>query len=125
MEVSHRPALPVVPLELRGGAVLVDANNQHAWHLYMLRVDNERLHGGRDVFVEELRKRKIGASVHFIPLHLHPYYRDTYHYKPDDFPVATREYSREISLPIYSRMTDADVNDVIGAVLETAELIQR
>jgi perosamine synthetase len=98
-----------------------NATNQHAWHLYMLRVDNARLRGGRDAFVEELKRRKIGVSVHFIPLHLHPYYRETYGYKPEDFPVATREYGREISLPIYSKMTDADVDDVIHAVLETVE----
>lgn len=95
--------------------------NQHAWHLYMLRVDNTRLRGGRDAFVEELRRRHIGASVHFIPLHLHPYYRDTYGYAPDDFPIATREYLREVSLPIYSRMSDTDVDDVIEAVLATVE----
>jgi dTDP-4-amino-4,6-dideoxygalactose transaminase len=95
--------------------------NQHAWHLYMLRVDNARLRGGRDALVEELRRRHIGASVHFIPLHLHPYYRDTYGYSPDDFPIATREYLREISLPIYSRMLDSDVDDVIEAVLAAVE----
>ncbi len=95
--------------------------NQHAWHLYMLRIDNERLRGGRDAFVEELRRRHIGASVHFIPLHLHSYYRDTYGYAADDFPIATREYRREISLPIYSRMSDSDVDDVIEAVLATVE----
>lgn len=94
--------------------------NQHAWHLYMLRVDNERVRGGRDRFIDELRRRNIGASVHFIPLHLHPYYRDTYGYRAEDFPVATREYSREISLPIYSRMSDTEVEDVIEAVLEVA-----
>jgi perosamine synthetase len=98
-----------------------DPRNQHAWHLYMLRVDKARLRGGRDAFVEELRRRQIGVSVHFIPLHLHPYYRDTYGYQPSDFPIATREYEREISLPIYSRMSDADVSDVIEAVLETVE----
>lgn len=96
-----------------------DEANQHAWHLYMLRVDNARLRGGRDVFAQELRKKNIGISVHFIPLHLHPYYRETYGYEPEDFPVATREYGREISLPIYSRMSDADVADVIEAVLAT------
>lgn len=95
--------------------------NQHAWHLYMLRVDNARLRGGRDALVEELRRRHIGASVHFIPLHLHPYYRDTYGYSPDDFPIATREYLREISLPIYSRMLDSDVDDVVEAVLAAVE----
>jgi len=97
------------------------AANQHAWHLYMLRVDNERLRGGRDAFTEALKKRNIGVSVHFIPLHTQPYYRDTYGYKPEDFPVAYREFRREVSLPIYSRMTDRDVDDVIGAVLEVVE----
>lgn len=98
-----------------------DSANQHAWHLYMLRVDNARLRGGRDVFIEALRRRNIGASVHFIPLHLHPYYRETYGYKPEDFPIATREYEREVSLPIYSRMSDRDVDDVIAAVLDSLE----
>jgi dTDP-4-amino-4,6-dideoxygalactose transaminase len=100
------------------------AANQHAWHLYMLRVDNARLTGGRDVFIEELRRRNIGASVHFIPLHLHPYYRDTYHYAPNDFPVAHREFLREVSLPIYSRMSERDVDDVIAAVLETTATLR-
>ncbi|HET7501662.1 MAG TPA: DegT/DnrJ/EryC1/StrS family aminotransferase [Kofleriaceae bacterium] len=98
--------------------------NQHAWHLYMLRLDNARLAGGRDRFVEELRRRNIGASVHFIPLHLHPYYRETYHLAPADFPVATREFEREVSLPIYSRMTDRDVDDVIAAVLESLDVLR-
>lgn len=96
------------------------AENQHAWHLYMLRVDNEQFRGGRDAFADELRKRNIGISVHFIPLHMQPYYRDTYGYKPSDFPIAAREFRREISLPIYSRMSDRDVADVIEAVLEVA-----
>ncbi len=94
------------------------AANQHAWHLYMLRIDNDRVVGGRDRVMDELRRRNIGASVHFIPLHLHSYYRDTYGYKPEDFPIATREFRREISLPIYSRMVDQDVDDVIDAVLD-------
>lgn len=90
--------------------------NQHAWHLYMLRVNEACLRGGRDAFAESLRRRNIGISVHFIPLHLHSYYRNTYGYKPEDFPVAAREYAREVSLPIYSRMTERDVDDVIEAV---------
>jgi perosamine synthetase len=96
-----------------------DANERHAWHLYMLRVAPDLVR--RDRFVDELRKRNIGASVHFIPLHLHPYYRETYGYKPEDFPVAAREYAREVSLPIYSRMSDLDVDDVIAAVHEATE----
>ncbi len=95
--------------------------NQHAWHLYMLRVDNEKLRGGRDEFMVSLRQRNIGASVHFIPLHMHPYYRDTYGYKPEDFPISTREFRREVSLPIYSRMTDRDIDDVIAAVVDVVE----
>jgi dTDP-4-amino-4,6-dideoxygalactose transaminase len=93
------------------------ADCQHAWHLYMLRLNLERLRIDRAQFFEELKRRKIGASVHFIPLHLHPYYRETYGYRPGDFPVACREYMREISLPIYSKMSDDDVGDVIASVL--------
>jgi dTDP-4-amino-4,6-dideoxygalactose transaminase len=91
----------------------------------MLRVDNDRLAGGRDAFITELRRRNIGASVHFIPLHLHPYYRDTYGLQPSDFPIATREFGREVSLPIYSRMTDRDADDVIAAVLDSAAALRR
>lgn len=91
---------------------------QHAWHLYMLRLNLEHLTIDRGRFIEALKARNIGVSVHFIPLHLHPYYRETYGYQPEDYPVAYREYLREISLPIYSKMTDQDVQDVIAAVRE-------
>jgi perosamine synthetase len=110
---------PELELPARG------AGNQHAWHLYMLRVDSDRLAGGRDAFVTELRRRNIGASVHFIPLHLHPYYRDTYGFAPSDFPVATREFEREVSLPIYSRMTERDADDVIAAVQDSVDALRR
>lgn len=98
---------------------------QHAWHLYMLRLNLDRLTIDRAQFVEALKKRHIGTSVHFIPLHVHPYYRETYGYEPDDFPVAYREYRREISLPIYSKMSDTDVQDVIDAVLEVGRRHRR
>jgi dTDP-4-amino-4,6-dideoxygalactose transaminase len=98
---------------------------EHAWHLYMLRLHLDRLTVDRAAFVEELKRRNIGVSVHFIPLHAHPYYRDTYGYRPNDFPVAYREYLREISLPIYSGMTDADVDDVIEAVTDIAVSYRR
>jgi len=97
------------------------AGGLHAWHLYMLRLNLGSLRIDRARFFEELKARKIGASVHFIPLHLHPYYRETFGYKPDDFPVAYREYQREISLPIYSKMGDEDVQDVIDAVTDIVE----
>ncbi len=89
---------------------------QHAWQLYILRLNLDRLKIDRARFIEELKARNIGASVHFIPLHLHPYYRETYGYRPEDFPLALREYRRALSLPIYSKMSDQDVNDVIEAV---------
>ncbi len=75
--------------------------------------------------IEELKARNIGASVHFIPIHLHPYYRDKYGYRPDDFPVAYREYQRLISLPLNLRMSDEDVEDVIEAVLGIVERYRR
>jgi dTDP-4-amino-4,6-dideoxygalactose transaminase len=93
---------------------------RHAWHLYMLRLHLDRLSIDRAAFIDELRRRNIGVSVHFIPLHTQPYYRDLYGYSPEDFPVAWGEYQREISLPIYSRMTDEDVESVIEAVHEIA-----
>jgi dTDP-4-amino-4,6-dideoxygalactose transaminase len=89
---------------------------RHAWHLYMLRLNLDQLGIGRDQFIEELKQAQISPSVHFIPLHVHPYYQATYGYDGEDFPVAYREYQREISLPIYSKMTDQDVEDVIDGV---------
>ncbi|HEX8219059.1 MAG TPA: DegT/DnrJ/EryC1/StrS family aminotransferase [Chloroflexia bacterium] len=93
------------------------ADCQHAWHLYMLRLNQDRLKIDRAAFIEELKRHNIGASVHFIPLHLHPYYREMYGYQPEDFPVSYAEYKRAISLPIYSKMSDGDVQDVIESVL--------
>jgi perosamine synthetase len=89
----------------------------HSWHLYVLRLHLDRLTISRDDFVEELRAANIGTSVHFIPLHLHPYYRETYGYEPGDFPNAYQSYLRSISLPIYPKMTDADIDSVIDAVM--------
>jgi perosamine synthetase len=91
---------------------------RHAWHLYMLRLNLDELKIDRAQFIDELKARNIGTSVHFIPLHLHPYYRETYGYQPDDFPIARREYQREVSLPIYSSMSEQDVRDVIETVLD-------
>lgn len=99
--------------------------DQHAWHLYMLRLRLDRLTVERAEFVSRLRDRGVGVSVHFIPLHLHPYYRDRYGHQPCDFPVAHAEYLREVSLPIYSRMSDTDVDRVTDAVLAVARECRR
>lgn len=96
----------------------------HAWHLYYLRLRLEGLRIDRAAFIEELRARQIGASVHFIPLHRQPFYRDRYGYQPDAFPVAEAAYPRLLSLPVYSRMTDEDTQDVIAAVYEICKQYQ-
>jgi dTDP-4-amino-4,6-dideoxygalactose transaminase len=89
---------------------------EHAWHLYVLRLNLEQLRITRNQFIEELKKRQIGVSVHFIPVHLHPYYRDKYGFRPEAFPVAFSEFQRIISIPLNPRLTDQDVQDVIEAV---------
>lgn len=91
-------------------------DTEHAWHLYVLRLNLDRAGISRDKFIDEMRDRNIGCSVHFIPIHLHRYYREKYRYQPEDFPVALREYRRMVSLPLSPRMTEEDVNDVISAV---------
>ncbi|MHB9131106.1 MAG: UDP-4-amino-4,6-dideoxy-N-acetyl-beta-L-altrosamine transaminase [Armatimonadota bacterium] len=87
-----------------------------AAHLYVIKLNLEELCIDRAMFIEALRQEGIGSSVHFIPLHLHPYYRDKYHYTPGMFPVAENVYQRSVSLPLYPRMSDEDVEDVISAV---------
>jgi len=97
----------------------------HAHHLYVLKLNPEALAIGRDRFIVELKERGIGTSVHFIPLHMHPYYRKTFGYRPEDLPVARALYERSVSLPIYSKMTDDDVARVIEAVRALAKAHQR
>ena len=88
----------------------------HAWHLYVVQLEIEALAITRDEFINKMSDMGIGTSVHFRPLHLHPYWRDRYNLKPEDFPVAYDIYNRSVSLPIYSKMTDDDVCRVIEAV---------
>jgi len=88
----------------------------HSWHLYVLQLELESLRIDRDRFIELMSEAGIGCSVHFIPLHLQPYWRDRYKLTPESFPVATSVYHRAVSLPIYTRMSDDDVGRVITAV---------
>jgi dTDP-4-amino-4,6-dideoxygalactose transaminase len=101
------------------------ADVEHAWHLYVLRLRPGVLAIGRDRFIEELTRRRIGSSVHFIPVHVHPFYRDTYGYAPEDFPVAFSNYQRMLSLPLHPGLSDTDVTDVIGAVVDIAREYRR
>lgn len=94
----------------------VYSQNTHSWHLYTLRLNLDLISIDRNQFIQEMAQRGIGCSVHFIPLHLHPYWRDRYKLRPEMFPVATREFERVVSLPIYPKMTDSDILRVIQAV---------
>lgn len=94
---------------------------RHAWHLYPLRLYLDRLTVDRSQFIQELQQRNIGTSVHYMPLHVHPYYKETYGFEANDFPAAYSEFLREVSLPIYSKMSDGDVQDVVEAVIEVID----
>jgi perosamine synthetase len=87
-----------------------------AWHLYPIRLDLEKLSADRAQIFRALRAENIGVNVHYIPVHVHPYYRDRFGYKGGEFPVAERAYQRLISLPMFHSMSDQDVTDVIAAV---------
>jgi dTDP-4-amino-4,6-dideoxygalactose transaminase len=98
---------------------------EHAWHLYVLRLRLGALRIGRDQFIDELTARNIGTSVHFIPIHLHSHYRQKYGYLPEQFPVAYSNYQRMLSLPLHPLLSDSDVGDVIGAVLDVVKRLGR
>jgi len=90
------------------------AGDDHAWHLYVVRLSDEAK-VSRDVFIERMFAAGIGCSVHYIPLHLQPYWRDRYGLSPAQFPHSQRAYERMVSLPLYTRMTEADVARVCTA----------
>lgn len=92
---------------------------QHAWHLYVIQLKLESLKIDRNQFIELLAERGIGTSVHFIPLHLHPFYRGRYGCQPTDFPVASAVFDRIVSLPIYPKMSQHDIEMVISIVRDT------
>lgn len=93
----------------------------HAWHLFPLQLNLNRLRIDRDSFIQKLNQRGIGTSVHFIPLHLHPYWRDRYDLRREDFPEALKKFSRVISLPIYPSLSEEQVERVIQAVLAVGD----
>lgn len=94
------------------------ANRLHSWHLFPLRLRLERLQINRHEFIEALKQAGVGCSVHWRPLHLHPYYGDHLGWRPADCPVATDVWRRLISLPIFSGMTEPEAEQVIGTVRE-------
>jgi len=88
----------------------------HAWHLYPIGLELERLRIDRARFISELRAENIGSSVHFIPIHFHPHFRETLGVREGQFPVAEDAYRRAISLPLFPTMSERDVDDVAAAV---------
>jgi perosamine synthetase len=104
-------------------AVRPDVNP--AWHLYPIQLNLNQLTVDRAEVFRALRAENIGVNVHYIPVHLHPYYRDRFGYRGGEFPVAEDAYSRLISLPMFHSMTDGDVLDVIAAVKKVVGSYER
>lgn len=110
----YHDGLAGLPLRL---PALPDGDSTHAWHLYVIRLAPEARFG-RDELIVELARRGIGTSVHFIPLHRQPFWRDTYDLSPARFPVAEACYRDMLTLPLYTKMSDADQDRVIGYLAE-------
>jgi dTDP-4-amino-4,6-dideoxygalactose transaminase len=103
-------SLPELTLPLR------KPDRNHIYHLYPVQLRLDRLRIDRGGFIQEMQRRKIGTSVHFVPLHRHPFYTGLLGCRPENFPVAEQIYAGLVSLPLYPKMTDADIYDVVDAV---------
>jgi dTDP-4-amino-4,6-dideoxygalactose transaminase len=90
-------------------------NDTHSWHLYVIRLDDS-VKLSRNIFIEKMAAEGIGCSVHYIPLHLQPYWRDNYHLQSEQFPYASYAYERIVSLPIYTKMTELDQTRLIETI---------
>jgi dTDP-4-amino-4,6-dideoxygalactose transaminase len=103
---------------------IANYTTNHSWHLYIIKINSEKLTIDRNRFIEELNNRNIGTSVHFIPLHLMSVYKNRFGYKEGDFPNAEKWFERIISLPLYSTMKDEDVVYVINSVKDIINIFQ-
>jgi dTDP-4-amino-4,6-dideoxygalactose transaminase len=92
---------------------------RHAWHLYIIKLNLDKMTLDRNTFIERLKTQGVGTSVHFIPIHYHPYYRDSF--AGATYPVAEGVFERIVSLPLYPKMSDGDVDKVIRVVKETVD----
>lgn len=97
---------------------------ESAWHLYPIRLVLDRMRIDRDRFIDEMAARNVGTSVHFIPLHLMSFYRDRYGLTAEQFPVATAEFERLVSLPLHPGLTDRDVDDVVDSVRDILQTVR-
>lgn len=91
-------------------------DRQHSWHLFSIRLELDVWRSGRDGFIDGLRERGIASSVHWMPLHMHPYYRETYNIAPEEFPVAAALWPRLVTLPLFPGMTSEDVGAIAAAI---------
>lgn len=103
----------------------INSSDIHSWHLYVLQLDLEKLSISRDKFIELMAENKIGTSVHYIPLHMQPYWRNNYSLKNSDFPVSSSTFHKIVSLPNYPTMTDEQVNTVIHMVIKILQEHQK
>jgi len=97
---------------------IVNDKDVHSWHLYVVQLNLDEITVSRDRFIEILAEKGIGTSVHYIPLHFHPYWQETYALAADDFPKSTKAFHRIVSLPNYPKMSDEQVSKVIEVVRE-------
>jgi dTDP-4-amino-4,6-dideoxygalactose transaminase len=104
---------------------LRNANRIHAWHLFPIRLRLEQLSIDRNQFIEQLKGAGVGCSVHWRPLHLHPYYQETFGWREADFPVATALWQRLISLPIFPGMKTVEIEHVAATVRETIHRLRK
>lgn len=94
----------------------VGPDMDHAWHLYPIRLRLDRLRMGRDEVAQALRQENIGTGVHFYALHLHHFYRETFGYRPEDFPVSAQASNELLSLPLHPQLSDKNVHEVVSAL---------
>lgn len=110
----YNDAFAGLPIELPADP---DPETRHSYHLYTILVDKERSGIGRDAFLDAMTSRNIGVGVHYLSIPEHPYYQNTFGWKPEDYPNAMRIGRQTASLPISAKLEDKDVEDVIGAVV--------
>jgi perosamine synthetase len=110
---TYREAFAAIgQLDLPAG----DANRIESWHLFAIRLRLKSLKIDRDEFIDELKRAGVGCSVHWRPLHLHPYYQKTFGWRAKDFPMATAQWKRLVSLPIFPGMREDEISHVIRTV---------
>jgi dTDP-4-amino-4,6-dideoxygalactose transaminase len=88
---------------------------ESAWHLFPIRLNSEWPINRNDM-IELMKQQNIGTSVHFIPLHVHPFYREKYSLRPEQFPVAQKAYERLVSIPLHPGLSEADISDILSAI---------